>query len=90
LYQLHQVDPAVPFEDQIGELKKLKDEGKIGAIGLNEVTVEQVAAARRIVEIASVQNQYSVTQRHHEDVLEYCTREGLPFISWFPLDIGAL
>ncbi|MFJ9032677.1 aldo/keto reductase [Streptomyces sp. NPDC102274] len=90
LYQLHQVDPSVPFEDQIGELKKLKEEGKIGAIGLNEVTVDQVTAARQIVEIASVQNQYSITERKHEDVLEYCAREGLPFISWFPLDIGAL
>lgn len=90
LYQLHQVDPAVPFEDQIGELKSLKDEGKIGAIGLNEVTVDQITAAREIVEIASVQNQYSITQRKHEDVLDHCTREGLPFIAWFPLDIGAL
>lgn len=90
LYQLHQVDPGVPFEDQIGELKKLKEEGKVGAIGLNEVTVDQVVAARKIVEIASVQNQYSVTQRKHEDVLGYCVREQLPFISWFPLDIGAL
>ncbi|EYT78771.1 oxidoreductase [Streptomyces sp. Tu 6176] len=90
LYQLHQVDPLVPFEDQIGELKRLKEEGKIGAIGLNEVTVEQITAAREIVEIASVQNQYSITERKHEDVLDHCTREGLPFIAWFPLDIGAL
>lgn len=90
LYQLHQVDPLVPFEDQIGELMKLKEEGKIGAIGLNEVSVEQVVAARRMTEIASVQNQYSITERKHEDVLDHCTREGLPFISWFPLDIGAL
>jgi aryl-alcohol dehydrogenase-like predicted oxidoreductase len=90
LYQLHQIDPAVAFEDQIGELKKLKEEGKIGAIGLNQVTVDQITAAREIVEIASVQNQYSLTQRQHDDVLEHCTREGLPFISWFPLDIGAL
>ena len=90
LYQLHQVDPMVPFEDQIGELKKLKDEGKIGAIGLNEVTVDQITAAREIVEVASVQNQYSVTERKHEDVLDHCTRERLPFIAWFPLDMGAL
>ncbi|MGW4911976.1 aldo/keto reductase [Streptomyces sp. NPDC004270] len=90
LYQLHQVDPSVPFEDQIGELKKLQEEGKIGAIGLNEVTVDQITAARQIVDIASVQNQYSITQRKHEDVLDHCAREGLPFIAWFPLDIGAL
>jgi len=90
LYQLHQVDPAVPFEDQIGEMKRLQDEGKIGAIGLNEVSVEQIATAREIITVASVQNQYSVMERKHEDVLDYCTREGLPFISWFPLDIGAL
>jgi pyridoxine 4-dehydrogenase len=90
LYQLHQVDPKVPFEDQIGTMKELKEEGKIAAIGLNEVTVDQITAAREITGIASVQNQYSATERKNEDVLEYCTREGLPFISWFPLDIGAL
>ena len=90
LYQLHQVDPAVPFEDQIGTMKELQDEGKIGAIGLNEVSVAQIVAAREIITVASVQNQYSVTERKHEDVLDYCTREGLPFVSWFPLDIGAL
>ena len=90
LYQLHQVDPQVPFEDQIGTMKELKDEGKIAAIGLNEVTVDQIAAAREITVIASVQNQYSVTERKHEDVLDYCAREGLPFICWFPLGIGAL
>jgi len=90
LYQLHQVDPLVPFEDQVGTLKELKDEGKIAAVGLNEVTAEQVAAAREITAIASVQNQYSLTERKHEDVLEYCAREGLPFISWFPLGTGAL
>ena len=90
LYQLHQVDPQVPFEDQIGTMRELKDEGKITAIGLNEVTVEQITAAREITDIASVQNHYSVAERKHEDVLEYCTREGLPFISWFPLGIGAL
>jgi pyridoxine 4-dehydrogenase len=90
LYQLHQVDPKVPFADQVSVMKELKEEGKIAAIGLNEVTVDQIVAAREITDIASVQNQYSVTERKHEDVLEYCTREGIPFVSWFPLDIGAL
>jgi len=90
LYQLHQIDPLVPFEDQIGTMMELKDEGKIAAIGLNEVTVDQITAARKITDIASVQNQYSITDRRHEDVLEYCVREDLPFISWFPLGIGAL
>jgi pyridoxine 4-dehydrogenase len=90
LYQLHQVDPQVPFEEQIGTMKELKDEGKIAAIGLNEVTVDQIEAAREITDIASVQNQYSMTERKHEDVLEYCVREDLPFISWFPLGVGAL
>ncbi|WP_194923921.1 aldo/keto reductase [Catenulispora pinisilvae] len=90
LYQLHQVDPAVPFEEQIGVMKELQEEGKIGAIGLNEVTVEQIVVAREIITVASVQNQYSVTERKHEDVLDYCTRESLPFVSWFPLDFGAL
>ncbi|MGH3171955.1 MAG: aldo/keto reductase [Trebonia sp.] len=90
LYQLHQVDPKVPFEDQVGTLKELKDEGKIAAIGLNEVTVEQITAAREITDIASVQNEYSVAKRKHEAVLDYCASEDLPFVSWFPLGIGTL
>jgi pyridoxine 4-dehydrogenase len=90
LYQLHRIDPAVPAEDQIGELKKLQDEGKIVSIGLSEVSVEQIVAARKIATIATVQNLYNVAERKYEDVLEYCEREGIGFIPWFPIAAGEL
>ncbi len=90
LFQLHRIDELVPIEDQIGELAKLKDEGKIGAIGLSEVTVEQLDRVREITEIATVQNRYNVSNRKSEDVLDYCTREGIGFIPWFPINAGSL
>jgi aryl-alcohol dehydrogenase-like predicted oxidoreductase len=90
LFQLHRIDPKVPLEDQIGELKDLQDEGKIGAIGLSEVTVDQIDKARAIADIATVQNLYNLTNRKSEDVLDYCTREGLGFIPWYPIAAGRL
>jgi pyridoxine 4-dehydrogenase len=90
LFQLHRIDEKVPLEDQIGELKKLQDEGKIGAIGLSEVTTEQIDAARRIAEIATVQNLYNLTNRKSEDVVDYCVREAIGFIPWFPIAAGKL
>ena len=90
LFQLHRIDEKVPLEDQIGELVKLRDEGKIGAIGVSEVTVEQLDAVRAITEIATVQNLFNLTNRKSEDVLDYCVREGLGFIPWFPIAAGEL
>ena len=90
LFQLHRIDPQVPAEDQVGELKKLQDEGKIAAIGLSEVSVDEIEAARRIADIATVQNLYNLTNRKSEDVLDYCTREGIGFIPWFPIAAGEL
>jgi pyridoxine 4-dehydrogenase len=90
LFQLHRIDPEVPLADQLGELKALRDEGKIGAIGLSEVSVEQIKAARDIVEIATVQNLYNLTNRQSEDVLRYCEAEGIGFIPWFPIAAGDL
>ncbi|SHF62366.1 Predicted oxidoreductase [Jatrophihabitans endophyticus] len=90
LFQLHRIDSSVPAEDQVGELKKLQDEGKIGAIGLSEVTVEQIDAAREVAEIATVQNLYNLTERKSEDIVDYCTREGIGFIPWFPIAAGEL
>jgi pyridoxine 4-dehydrogenase len=90
LYQLHRIDPAVPLEDQVGELDKLRDEGKIGLIGLSEVSVEQVEAAGRVAPIASVQNLYNLSNRKAEDVLEHCEANGIGFIPWFPLATGNL
>ncbi len=88
LYQLHRIDPKVPAEDQVGTLKDLQAQGKIKHIGLSEVSVRQIQHARRIVPIVSVQNRYSITDRGSEDVLEYCEKEKLGFIPWFPLAAG--
>jgi pyridoxine 4-dehydrogenase len=90
LFQLHRIDPAVPLEDQVGELKKLQDEGKIVAIGLSQVTVDQIEQARTIAEIATVQNRYNLTDRASADVLDYCIRHGIGFIPWAPVAAGEL
>jgi pyridoxine 4-dehydrogenase len=90
LYQLHRIDPAYPAEDQLGTLKDLQAEGKIKHIGLSEVSVAQIKHARTIVPIVSVQNRYSLADRAAEDVLEYCEREKIGFIPWFPLGAGEL
>ncbi|MGC1616743.1 MAG: aldo/keto reductase [Candidatus Acidiferrum sp.] len=90
LYQLHRIDPTVPAEDQLGTLKDLQAQGKIRHIGLSEVSVEQIEHARKIVPVVSVQNRYSLADRAAEDVLEYCERESIGFIPWFPLGAGEL
>jgi pyridoxine 4-dehydrogenase len=90
LYQLHRIDPKVPAEDQFGTLKDLQAEGKIRHIGLSEVSVRQIQHAQTIVPIASVQNRYSLADRGSEDVLEYCKKEEMGFIPWFPLAAGQL
>jgi pyridoxine 4-dehydrogenase len=88
LYQLHRIDPKVPAEDQLGALKDLQAQGKVKHIGLSEVSVRQIQHARAIVPIVSVQNRYSVADRGSEDVLEYCEKENMGFIPWFPLAAG--
>jgi len=90
LYQLHRIDPKVPPEDQLGALKALQAEGKIKHIGLSEVTVRQIQHAQTIVSIVSVQNRYSLADRGSEDVLEYCEKQKMGFIPWFPLAAGKL
>jgi pyridoxine 4-dehydrogenase len=90
LFQLHRIDPAVPAEDQVGELKKLQDEGKIRHIGLSEVTVEQLEAARKVATIVSVQNLFNLANRDAETVLDHCERNDIGFIPWFPLATGEL
>jgi aryl-alcohol dehydrogenase-like predicted oxidoreductase len=90
LFQLHRVDPKVPAEDQFRVLHDLQKEGKIQHVGLSEVNVAEIEAARRIVSIATVQNQYNLAYRDSEDVLTYCTRENIGFIPWFPLATGEL
>jgi pyridoxine 4-dehydrogenase len=90
LFQLHRVDPKVPLEESVGELKSLQDEGKVGAIGLSNVTVEQIEAARKIAEIVTVQNRYNLVDRSSEPVVDYCVGEGIGFIPWFPIAAGDL
>src|SRR4051794_14814620 len=74
LYQLHRIDAKVPAEDQFGELKKMQDEGKIRQIGLSEVKPEEIETARETIDVVSVQNQYNISNRQHEDTLEYCEK----------------
>jgi aryl-alcohol dehydrogenase-like predicted oxidoreductase len=90
LFQLHRIDGKVDRDEQFGLLKDLKDEGKVAAIGLSEVSVEEIQAAREIVEVATVQNLYNLTNRQSQDVLEYCEAEGIGFIPWFPIASGEL
>ena len=88
LYQLHRIDPKVQAEDQFGALKDLQAQGKIKHIGLSEVSVRQIQHAQTLIPIVSVQNRYSVADRGSEDVLEYCEKEEMGFIPWFPLAAG--
>ena len=90
LQQLHRIDPKVPLDDQIGELKLLQEEGKIRHIGLSEVSVDQVEAASKIATIVSVQNLFNLARRDAEPLLDYATERGIAFIPWFPLATGKL
>lgn len=90
LYQLHRIDPAVPLADQLGELTALQKEGKIHHIGMSQVSVSELEQARKLADIASVQNLYNLADRSAEDVLEYAETNGLGFIPWFPIATGKL
>src|SRR5215210_5839285 len=90
LYQLHAPDPEVPYEDSVGALKELQDEGKIKHVGVSNVSVEQLEEARGIVPVVTVQNRYNLEDRDSEDVLDVCEEAGIGFIPWFPLATGRL
>ncbi|GGG66497.1 aldo/keto reductase [Edaphobacter dinghuensis] len=90
LWQLHRIDPKTPLEESLGEAVKLQQEGKIRHVGLSEVKPHEIDQARKIVKIVSVQNQYNLGDRQHEDVVEYCEKNGLAFIPWFPVAAGKL
>jgi pyridoxine 4-dehydrogenase len=90
LYQLHAPDPQVPFEESVGELGRLRAEGKIRHVGLSNVSVEQLRRAQELVEIVSVQNRLSLADRKCEDVLDACERHGITFLPWYPLAVGRL
>lgn len=88
VYQLHTPDPVVPFEDSVGTLAQLQKEGKIRLVALSNVTQEHIERARRIVPIVSVQNRYSFADREWDYVVDYCQRNEIAFIPWFPLGAG--
>jgi len=90
LFQLHRIDVKVPAAEQFGVLKELRDEGKVRHVGLSEVTVAQIEAAREVVPVVSVQNLYNLGNRRSEQVLEHCETEGIGFIPWFPIADGTL
>jgi len=90
LYQLHAPDPRVPFESSVGELVRLKDEGKIRHIGLSNVSLAEIKLAQRLTPVVSVQNRYNLTDRGSDGVLEYCQDQGIAFIPWAPLGSSRL
>jgi pyridoxine 4-dehydrogenase len=90
LYQLHAPDPGVPIADSLGELNALQNEGKIRHIGISNFNVEQLAQARELSTVVSVQNRYNVSDRTSEPVLEVCERDRLGFLPWFPLSAGSI
>jgi pyridoxine 4-dehydrogenase len=90
LYQLHAPDPDVPYEESVGALKELQDEGKIRHVGVSNVSLEQLEEARSIVQVVTVQNRFNLAYRDSTDVLEVCERDGLGFFPWFPLAAGDL
>ena len=90
LWQLHRIDPKVPVEESLAPIKKLQQQGKILHVGLSEVKPHEIDQARKVIEIVSVQNQYNLGDRQHEDVVDYCTKNNLGFIPWFPVAAGKL
>ena len=90
LWQLHRIDPAVTRDDQFGVMRELQDEGKVRHLGLSEVSVDEIEAARSVFEVATVQNEYNLTNRKSEAVLDHCEQHGIGFIPWFPLAAGTL
>jgi aryl-alcohol dehydrogenase-like predicted oxidoreductase len=90
LYQLHRIDPRTPLEESLGALKEMQEQGKIRHIGLSEVTPEQIEEARKIVEVVTVQNRYSLADRRHEETLKYCERQGVGFMPWYPMAGGKM
>jgi pyridoxine 4-dehydrogenase len=85
LYYLHRVDPQTPIEESVGAIREYWDSGKIRHVGLSNVGIEEIERVRQELPIAAVQNHYSLSQRKHDDVVEYCAREGIVFVAYFPL-----
>lgn len=90
LWQLHRIDPKVPQAEQFDAIRAMQSEGLIRHVGLSEVNVQEVEAARKFFKVATVQNRYNLADRSSEDVLDYCEKHGIGFIPWFPLAAGDL
>jgi aryl-alcohol dehydrogenase-like predicted oxidoreductase len=85
LYYLHRVDPETPLEQTLAVLKEHRDAGRIEHVGISEVSAEQIERARSVVPVAAVQNEYSLSERKHDDVVDFCAREGIVFVPFYPL-----
>ena len=90
LYQLHRIDPRTPLEESLGALKRMQEEGKIRHIGLSEVGPEEIVEARKIVDVVSVQNRYSLGDRRYEQTMNWCERERIAFLPWYPNFAGKM
>jgi len=90
LWQLHRIDPKVPVEESLGAIRRLQEQGKIRHVGLSEVKPAEIDKARKSIDIVSVQNQYNIGDRKHEDTLAYCAKHKVGFIPWFPVAGGSL
>lgn len=90
LWQLHRIDPKVPRDEQFDAIAQMQREGLIRHVGLSEVGVEDIGAARQHFEVVSVQNLYNLVSRQHEEVVDFCAAQGIAFIPWFPLAAGEL
>jgi pyridoxine 4-dehydrogenase len=85
LYYLHRVDPETPIEESLATIKEYRDQGKIRHVGISEVNIDQIERARRVLPIAAVQNHYNLSERKYEGVVDYCAREGIVFVPFYPL-----
>lgn len=90
LWQLHRIDPKVPVEESLAVIKNFQKAGKIRHVGLSEVKPHEIDQARKVIDIVSVQNKYNIGDREHEDTLDYCTKNNIAFIPWYPVAAGKL
>jgi len=90
LWQLHRIDPAIPFEEQFGVIRELRDEGKIRFVGVSEVSVDELRRARQLVDVVAVQNRFNLAEHEADPVLRACEADGLAFLPWAPIAMGDL